>query len=421
MSRFSLLVLAQLVSSIGTRLTGFGLGFWVYAQTGSATWYGLIALATILPQIVLAPLAGLLVDRVDRKRLLIAGHLLAGAGSLALLVFWLAGALQPWIVVALVMTSSAMTSAELVVVEASAASMVSEDALPRANGLVEGAHALAQIIAPIAAAWCLHEGGPGLILAVDITTFLAAVIAISTMKLPTPSSAALDPPAFSARELLTGARYIGARPGLVGLLVLVAFVVLNLGMLQVLIVPLALSFADEATLGAILSLGGVGMLLGAVAIVVHGGPRRLFVGIGASSAAMGLALFLAVLRPSVWILALGAFLVLFTSPIVFSCAAAIWQRVVEPGMLGQVLAARQAVTDGALCVGYVCAGPLAERVFEPLMHVDGAWAGSVGLVLGVGPGRGIALLLCGQAVLLLIAVAIAAAHRPTRCIEHTVG
>jgi hypothetical protein len=88
----------------------------------------------------------------------------------------------------------------------------------------------------------------------------------------------------------------------------------------------------------------------------------------------------------------AGFLVLFTMPITNACSQAIWQRKVAPDVQGRVFAVRRMIAWSTMPLAYLAAGPLADRVFGPLMVEGGALADSVGRVIGVGPGRGIGLL-----------------------------
>jgi MFS transporter, DHA3 family, macrolide efflux protein len=194
------------------------------------------------------------------------------------------------------------------------------------------------------------------------------------------------------REMTYGWNFIRARPGLRGLMVFAMVGNLILGLVTVLITPLILSFADVSTLGIILSISGLGMLVGGVVMSVWGGPRRRITGLIGFNMLSGLALLVAGLPPSTLIVTLGASLFLFTTPIMMSCAQTIWQTKVAPGLQGRVFAVRRMVSLSAPPVATLLAGPLADRLFEPWMAPGGALAGSVGRVIGTGPGRGIGFL-----------------------------
>ncbi len=221
-------------------------------------------------------------------------------------------------------------------------------------------------------------------------------------------------------DLSFGWRYISARPGLVGLLVFFAVVNFLWGMVGALVTPMILSWTSSDALGAIISIAGVGMLAGSVIMSVWGGPRRRINGVLNFEMLSGLCFVLMGLRPSFWLVAAGAFGAHVTIAIVFGSNQAIWQSKVEPQLQGRVFATQQMVARSMAPLAYLLAGLLADRVFDPLLGVDGPLAGSVGQVLGTGPGRGIGLLfvlmgVAKVAITLLARSALTCATSRTSC------
>ena len=98
------------------------------------------------------------------------------------------------------------------------------------------------------------------------------------------------------------------------------------------------------------------------------------------------------LPPNLVILTTAAFIVLFCGAVINSCSQAIWMSKTEPDVQGRVFATRRMIAWSSIPIAYLLAGPLADKVFEPLMAADGALAASVGHLISVGPGRGVALL-----------------------------
>jgi len=96
MSTFGLLWLGQFVTILGSGLTAFSLGVWTYEKTGSVTEFGLVTLCAVAPLVLLAPLAGVLVDRWDRRRVMIASDTLAALSTLSLVLLHGNGQLQLW-------------------------------------------------------------------------------------------------------------------------------------------------------------------------------------------------------------------------------------------------------------------------------------------------------------------------------------
>jgi hypothetical protein len=112
------------------------------------------------------------------------------------------------------------------------------------------------------------------------------------------------------------------------------------------------------------------------------------------------------LRASVGLIVVSGFLATLTVPILSSSNQVIWQKKVAPDVQGRVFAIRRTITLATPLLTYVIAGPLADRVFEPMMALHGPLAGSIGQILGTGPGRGIGLLFVSMGVLLTLAAAI---------------
>ena len=203
-------------------------------------------------------------------------------------------------------------------------------------------------------------------------------------------------------DSVQGWLYVRERPGLLGLLALLAAANLSLGMVQVLVTPLVLSFASAAVLGTILSASGVGMLAGSLAMTLWGGPRRLVRAMLGLFLVEGILLIVGGLQPNAILVGLVAVAVLICQPIISGSNQVIWQRKVPPELQGRVLVLQRVVTMSALPIAFALAGPLADRVFEPLLAPGGALAGTVGKVLGTGSGRGIGFMfeLLGLALIL---------------------
>jgi hypothetical protein len=134
------------------------------------------------------------------------------------------------------------------------------------------------------------------------------------------------------------------------------------------------------------------MVLGSAAMSVWGGPKRRIHGVLGATAVLGLALIGFGLTMSIPVAVVFAVLGFSVLPVANGSSQALWQAKVEPDVQGRVFAVRRVLAQAAGPVAMILAGPLADRVFEPLLQEDGALAGTVGEVVGVGPGRGIAFL-----------------------------
>ena len=151
--------------------------------------------------------------------------------------------------------------------------------------------------------------------------------------------------------------------------------------------PLVKSLGSASELGIVISLGGVGVVVGGGLMLTWGGPSRLIFGILLSIAAQGLLLMGTVPFQSLWamgILVMGASLLF---PIIMGCSDGLWLRKVPPDIQGKVLSFRPIVAQTPLVLAVLVAGPLADEVFEPLMREGGAWTQSLGPILVPDPGE----------------------------------
>jgi MFS transporter, DHA3 family, macrolide efflux protein len=409
MATFLIVWVGQVVSSLGSYLTGFALAVWIYQQTSSATFFGLITLVGTLPGVVLSPLAGVLIDRWDRRWAMIVSDGGAAVATLALALLIWKGHLALWHIFVLTGTISVFATLGWPAFSAATSMMVPGRHLGRASGMVQMGDAATSILAPLlAGALIVTIGRQGVVL-IDFASYLVAIGALLVVAMPRPPATAEGDASRGSvwREAKSGWSFIRQRPGLLTLLLLIAANNIGMGLLQVLLTPMILSFASAAVLGRVLTVAGCGVLAGGLAMSLWGGPRRRVAGILGLLVLEGVVLCLGGLRASALLISAGAFIYMVTVPILNGSSQAIWQARVPLDLQGRVFAARRMVAWSTLPFAYLIAGPLADHVFEPLLMPGGRLAGTVGQVIGVGKGRGMALMLIciGGFTLLVAAVA----------------
>lgn len=403
MRRFVLIWLAELVSLVGSALTGFVLGVWVFQRTGSATEFALTMLCATLPGILAAPVAGVVADRYDRRRVLVAADSFAAlATALVALMIWL-DALAVWQVYLAAVVGSVCATVHLITYQALTPLLIPERHLGRANGLMQAAWA-AQIAAPLIAGALLVAVGLGGVLLLDLASFAVAVSAVLLIRLPAsatrPSGDTRPPPL--RQDLLYGFAHLRASPALLALVAVFAGHNLLFGVAGVLVQPLILSFSSPATLGALMFAGGAGLFAGSLVMGVWGGPKRKMTGIALFTLLGGLALIAHTPSPSALLIAVAAPAFLFTLPVVHGCVMALLQARTEPESLGRVMAAARVAGQSMMPVAYLSAAPIAE-------WLDGSALALSGLV-GAGPGRGIALVLLVAGLLMVALAAVTHFH-----------
>lgn len=406
MRSFFVIWVGQVISVIGSDLTGFALGVWVYQRTGSVTQFTLIVICTVAPGILLSPLVGALVDRWDRRSIMILSNVASGVSTLVIALLFLLGSLQLWHIWILMAAISTSTAFLLPSYSASIALIVPLRHLGRASGLVQFGQAAAEIVSPLLAGFLLLTIQMHGVLLIDFVSYLVAIATLLFVPIPrvevNPVRNATDKSSL-LREVAYGWAYIKERPGLLGLMIFFAMTNFTLGMSNVLTAPLLLSFASPAVYGTVVSTAGIGLLLGSTLMGVWGGPQRRIYGVFSYGLILGGALILEGLRPNAVLIGAALFISSFVSPIANGCCMPIIQSKTLPHVQGRVFATVRFIAGWTVPFSYIIAGVLADRVFTPLLEVDGPLAGSVGKIIGIGPGRGIGLLLVVVGVVTVLA------------------
>ena len=416
---FLLVALGQFVSLMGSGLTGFALSVWVYTQTGSVTLFGLLSVCSLLPGLLLAPLAGALIDRSDRRRVMLLADCGSGLGSLALAALLWSGGIALWQVFVFMAWNALCATFQRPAYGSAVPQLVPKRYLGQANGLVQMADAAGQMIAPLAAAALVVTIGlPGVIL-IDVTTFLVAVTIMLCIRFPNSMPWRRREPLMV--EIMRGWNYVTGRHGLVALLIHAAISNLLLAIMTVLIAPLVLrGIGGPAELAIVSIAGSAGALIGSLAMSLWGGPERLMGGILGFSLLNGATIVLIGAQPTTAYVAGGLFAYALTLALSNSCYTSLVQVKVPHHLHGRVFSINQMIAFSTMPIGFLLAGPLSDRVFEPLLEHTGALAGSIGALIGTGPGRGMGLLVIIIGVLTVLITAAGYLYPPLWNLERDI-
>lgn len=398
MRAFTLVWLGQLLSLFGTAMTGFALTIWAWQITGSATALALVGFFHFAPVVLFSPIAGALVDRWNRKLVMMLSDLAAGLSTVAVLILYAFGVLEIWHLYVAGAFAGTFGAFQFPAYSAAITLMLPKQQYARASGMLSLAESASGIAAPLMAAGLLAVIGIAGILVIDIVTFLIALGTLLVVHIPQPpvTEAGLQGRGSLLREAGYGFRYIFARPSLLGLQ-LVFFGSNLAGMLGITVLApsiLARTGNSAAILGTVQSAGAVGGVVGALILSAWGGPRRKVHGV-----LLGMALgslfgnTLIGLGRGLPVWAAASFLSMVFWPIVNGSNQAIWQAKVAPDVQGRVFAVRRLIAQVTGPAAMLIAGPLADRVLEPAMQPAGALAPVFGGLVGTGPGAGMALLL----------------------------
>ena len=411
-STFGLIWFGQTISLLGSGLTSFALGVWVYQTTGEVTSYALIALFTVMTTLLLSPISGALVDRWNYRTVMLASDAASALTALLIAGLFYTGKLELWHIYISVAANACFAAFQQPAYTALTSRLVPSAQLGRASGMVQMGMAVSDLFAPLLAGMLVAQINLSGIFLIDFSTFLFAVVTLLLVKLPIQAKQAASSQGtkWDVRSLLKDTRlgwnYVAARAGLLGLLVYLAIANFASGVIGSVLIPMLLNLTTADAIGLIISIAGSGMLAGSLIVSVWGGPRRRIRGVLFFEIVKGFGIILIGLRPEAWLVAAGATVAHFAIPFSAASNQAIWQTKIPQEMQGRVFAIRQMVSRSITPLAYLLAGPLADRVFEPLMRSPQGFLGTIGQVVGTGAGRGMGLLFSLMGLIIAVAAMI---------------
>ena len=395
MKGFTIIWMGQFASLLGSAMTNFALTIWAWETTGTATALAMTGLAFVLPNILVYPIAGALVDRWNRKLVMMLSDLAAGIGTIAIFLLYSAGILQIWHLYIIFTFMGLFGSFQFPAYSAAVSTMVDKEQYGRASGMLSLAQNASGIFAPIAAGILLNVVGTGGILLFDIVSFIIAIGALLLVHIPQPVVTAEQKKSTLLEDSVFGFKYILARPGLLGLQL--TFFLLNFSgsLIFPLLAPMVLSQTGNNTviLGTVNSAFGAGGLIGGIILSAWGGPKKKVHGVLlglALSSLLGYTVLGLANGPILWVA--GAFIMMAFNPIINGSNQAIWQSKVSPELQGRVFSARAFIAMISQPIAMIITGPLADGILLPGMMEGGLLVPYFGWLIGVGPGKGISLL-----------------------------
>lgn len=397
-----------MVSTIGSYMTAFTLTIWAWELTGQATALALVAFFTQVPRVLISPLAGVIVDRYNRKLLMMVGDGVAAFSSLAILLLFLAGHLQIWHLYVAGVLEGTFGQIQELAATASITMLVPKQHYTRATGMISTLHYGSNIIAPALASVLYSIIGLSGILSIDLITFAVAVSTVLFVDIPQPhvedSQNQPQSPKFNCKELIFGFKYIFSRPSLLALLIVAALFQFAHDLGAALYSPMILARSGNNTqvLGSVAAAAGVGGVVGAIFVSTWGAPKHKIHGLllGMIGAGLSKIVFGLNRMPLIWIVA--QFCSSLNFPLMGSCRDAIWLSKVNLNLQGRVFATRATIMLVTSAIAPLIAGFLADRVLEPAMMPGGNLANIFGSIFGTGHGAGIALLYVLTSICLLL-------------------
>ncbi len=401
---FLIVWLGQFVSTIGSSMTSFAIEIWVWEITGKATSLTLVGFFGLLPSIIITPISGIIVDKFNRKLLMMLGDTIAVLTTIMLLLLLQNNQLQIWHLYLIAAINGIFNQFQYLAYSASVALMVPKQHFTRASSMDFVSGYGSNIIAPPLAGYLYKIIGITGIAGIDIVTFLIAIMSILLIRIPQVNNLKIETKNQENiwQQLVFGLRYIFTRKSLLALLVANLLFWLPHDIGDSLYSPMILSRTgnDTLVLGSLAAAAGFGGVTGAIIISTWGGFRRKIKGVLFGMIGAGLSKIVFGLGKTPWVWIPAQFCSSFNFPLNGSSDDGIWLAKIPPNIQGRVFAARSLLLQLFSAFGLLIAGPLADNVFTPAIAKGGK--GIFEGIFGTGAGAGIALLYVICAVCMLV-------------------
>lgn len=405
---FLILMVGAFINSIGSGLTNFVLTVSIYQVTGSTNLMSQVLVIGLLPKILLGPFAGALVDRYDRRSLLLIGDGLSGLG--VLLIYWQFQQGQDFIkglpiILSGLAISSVFSTLTVPALKASVSDILPEESFSKAASFLQLVEAANLLISPLLASLLLLIIPIGQILLLDILTIFVTIFCTYLVKKHLNKQSKLSPDQVedSWKMMIAGWDYLKVNRHVFLLISYVSLLTFCLGFIQVLITPILLNMTDSKGYGLVMTLAATGMLAGASYLTIHPIKEKFKQGLVLSLMIAG-CLVIGIGMINHLILITGLAFALFFSLAFANTIMDYLIRMNAPSeYLGRVLGFAGQLSQLSYLLAFQTAGILADKWFNPLLLDEGPLANSLGQIFGVGPGRGSGLLtsLAGLGLLIL--------------------
>lgn len=406
-SRFFIVWAGQLLSVIGNGLTAFALGVYVFHLTGSASKYSMVLLAAFLPALLLKPLGGVLADRLDRKFLMILGDAGAAFGVAFIIYMLYIGVSDLWIIYTGAVISSIFVAIQNPSYKASVTDLVSKDFYSKASGLMQLAESSQYIISPIIAGVLITHLNIKFVLLIDCFTFLIAILSVFWVRKTASQPVKIEKETRFLEDLLEGFKYTFSHKSLLCLLLIVSLISFFIGILQALLGPMILVFTTPSIFGSVQTIAAIGMLVSSVVIGGFSKSEKKIPILAFGLFFVGIFFSLIGVTQNIIMITAAAFMFFLALPFVNTSLDVLIRKNVDNAMQGRIWSIVSLISQLGMGIAFGIAGFLADSIFNPMLKPEGLLASSIGQFIGVGPGRGIALMfVISGALIAVIAIIV---------------
>ncbi len=386
-TRFFTIFGGQALSLFGSSLVQFALVWYLTQQTGSATILATATLVAMLPQVLLGPFVGALIDRWNRRIVMVVADGAIALATLALAGLFLFDLVEVWHIYAILLIRSVGGAFHWPAMSASTSMMVPQEHLARVAGLQQTLHGLVSIVAPPTGAVLISLLPTQGVLMIDVLTALMAILPLLFIAIPQPTREQNEKgehPTSYWQDVRDGFAYVAAWPGLMAILLMAVFINFLLtpaGSLMPLLVTKHFGLG-ALEFGLTDSLFGVGMIGGGILLGVWGGFKKRIVTSMLGIIGLGIGVMTTGLAPAnmFWMALVGMSVMGFMNPITNGPLHAVIQATVKPEMQGRVMSLVGSAATAMTPLSLAVAGPVSDLIGIRTWYLFG---GAACLLMGI--------------------------------------
>jgi len=399
-------------------MTSIGVGIWVFSETGRTAPLLLTSFFNELPGMLAGGLAGVLVDRWDRRWVMILSDAGQAIGSVLLMVSFLSGHFEVWHLYGVAFLQGIFSAFQSPAERAATTMLVPEEGRERANAIKETSFPLAGVVAPVFTGLLYTAVGIAGLIFIDLLTFLVAVVFLLLISIPhpEPSEIGLASQGGFWREARGALYFVTQRRAFFVFMLFTAFInfMLN-GPLDLTLPYLILLTHSEKVAGSIIGVTSLGAFAGASLVALWGGTRprmkTIFWGLILTSIMF---MFFGVLRRPIPI-GISLFLLFLNLPVMQAMYISILQVKSPPDLQGRVFALNDQMGFIGSTTSFALTGYLVDHVINPAVGGEN-WA-LIQRILGRGPGAGIGLVEVVTGIIILVTTLLVFASVQIRDLE----
>ena len=390
---FYILWSTQSLSQLGSAMTSFALTLWLYEKTGSALGTAALTICTYAPYVVMSIFAGAISDKYDKKKTLLACDALAALTTLLVFALYRADLLRVWHLYAVNAVSGLMNTVQQPASEVANTLVVPKAYYQKASGLQSLSRSIISIGNPLLASALYGLAGLDAVIAVDLTTFAIAFLALLLfIHLPD-----VNREAGKEKRVLSlakeGLRFLREHPLVLDVILFMSGVNLIASAFDAVLPALVIPRRGNGVLGIVTSCSGIAMVLGSLLAIAMPKPRdRVRVIYLTMLFSLGTENFLLAFSRSPVLWCVGQVIGWMLVPVMSANQNVIMRNSIPVALQGRVYACRNTLQFFTIPIGLALGGFMVDHICEPFMAANRS-NGLLVALFGTGKGSGAALMM----------------------------